>query len=85
MKKLIPLFDRLIYERREVSIAAADSLHATKNLLYLSKAREMHSEDFRGVDQFLGGFGGIDRLNCAFRDLMILLEFCVKYIGETEV
>lgn len=85
LKKLIPLFDRLSYERREASIAASNGLHAVKNLLYLSKAREMHAEDFEGVEKFLSGFGDTERGNCAYRELMILVEFCVKYISDTEV
>ena len=83
LKLLTPLFDRLQYECGEVIKAVDASEKTIKQLLYLNKSNQLHTDESERVGLFLNGISKEMQMNEA--DLVYYLNFCIRYIESIEV
>lgn len=85
-KLLVPLFDRLHYEAREVNKSAAASEQTTRHLLYLNKSKRLFAEESERAGEF---FKRISREyeedKSSGSDIVYFLNFCIKYIESIDV
>lgn len=80
LKQLVPLFDRLDYERREVIKAAEASDQSIRTLLYMNKSERLYSEDQNRTSEYLKAI----HLTGESGDITGTLNFCVKYLESIE-
>jgi len=83
LNQLVPLFDRLNYETGEIKKSADASEQSTRHLLYLNKSSQLHAEESERTGKFLKAISNENQGDK--KEIVCLLNFCIKYIESTEV
>ena len=84
LNQLVPLFDRLNYETGEIKKSADASEQSTRHLLYLNKSSQLHAEESERTGKFFKGISNENQEDDK-KEIVCLLNFCIKYIESTEV
>jgi hypothetical protein len=83
LKLLLPLLDRIIYEKQEASSAAITAQESIQQLMLLSKSKHMFSTDSDRVSTFLKTFADEDKETRS--EILYFITFSIKYIDSSQV